>query len=132
MHESPLDPRDISPEFWAIVEQAGRDRVKMRALLERMTREEMVAFHRQFFDAAMAVATSAHVACMAPGTSEDGADDVSRWVVGQGRAFFLDVLDHPENTPPDVDDHSNAQIFYEITPVFGDRFGENIYDYGDS
>jgi hypothetical protein len=122
MHKSPLDPRDISPRFWAVVKQADRDRGKMRELLERMTHEEMIAFHRQFFDAAMAVATPAHVAWMAQGTSEDG----------QGRAFFLDVLDHPENTPVDVEDHSNAQIFYEISPVFTSRFDENIYDYDDS
>jgi Protein of unknown function (DUF4240) len=129
MNTSPLDPRDISSEFWAIVDQAGRDRIKMRELLEQMTLEEMVAFHRQFFDAAMAVATAEHVAWMAPGTSEDGADDVSRWVVAQGREFFLGVLDHPETTPVDVENFDSTQIFYEISPIFTSRFGKSIYEH---
>lgn len=118
----------LTPGFWAIVAEAERDRSRMRVLLEGMSREQMIDFHRQFFDAAMAVATPAHVSHMAPGTSEDGADDISRWVVAQGRDYYLEVLYHPEKTPAEVEPHSPAQIFYEIPRVFIQRFGEDIWD----
>lgn len=127
MNDTALNEPAIPPGFWVTVEAAERDRTRMRALLERMTREEMIEFHRQFFDAAMAVATPEHVDHMAPGTSEDGADDVSRWVVAQGKDYYMTVLHDPEKTPAAVEPHSPEQIYYEIPRTFIQRFGEDIW-----
>jgi hypothetical protein len=68
---------------------------------------------------------------MEPGTSEDGADDISRWVVAQGRDFYQDVHDHPEKTPYASDRREDAQLFPEISEVFYDRFGDEILDHTD-
>lgn len=126
-----LTPQEIPLEFWTVIESAEGNRTKMRVILEQMTREEIIVFHRQFLFAAMAIATQEYVKYMRPGTSEDGVDDLSRWVVGQGKSYYLSVYENLKSIPADVEPHSNAHIYYEIPRVFILRFSEDIWSADD-
>jgi hypothetical protein len=124
---STLDPRGISTEFWTIIEKADRSRKKMAAVLESMTREEIITFHIHFRDAAYAIATQEYTQYMEENTSEDGVDDITRWIVGQGRDYYFHVYDNPQKTPRSVEPHSSQQVYYEIARVFIERFDEDIW-----
>lgn len=88
-------PRDIDGAFWTIIRKSAKDRKKLAALLETMERDDILEFHREFFDAGKFLSQPPYLDHMAPGTSEDGADDVSRWVVAQGKEYCLDVCRPP-------------------------------------
>jgi hypothetical protein len=124
---STLSPLEVSTDFWAIIDKANRERAKMALILELMTREEIISFHNQFLNLATAILGQEYIQYMDPGTSEDGADDVTRWIVGQGRDYYLDIYEHPQKTPASVEPHSKQQVYYEIPRVFFRRFEEDIW-----
>ena len=120
-------PGSISDWFWRIVDEAGRDRGRLRALLESMPREDVIRFDRAFRDAAMALTEPPYSDHMGD-LSEDGVQDVTEWVVSQGKAFYSEVWAHPERIPAQLDGPpSRIGSFSGVADnVFSDRFDEVI------
>ncbi|WP_437310855.1 DUF4240 domain-containing protein [Sorangium sp. So ce388] len=114
--------------FWTIIAHAQCDPRKLRTFLESMSRDELIAFYVHFRDAARALTAPEYREHMEPGTSEDGADDISRWVVVQGKEYYQDVVDHPNKIPFNVDAAPRAshRLYGEIGRVFYERFREEL------
>jgi hypothetical protein len=126
-HERGWSPDDASPEFWSIIEKAGRDRSKLRELLATLDREQLIGFYRDFRAAAEALTSSEHLDALGDDATEDDVDDITRWSVAQGERFFRNVYEHPEKMPTRIEPHSKAHFYDEILTVFYERFGEELW-----
>jgi hypothetical protein len=92
--------------------------------------DELIAFYEQYRDTAMELTSAEYVQHMEPGASEDGANDISRWIVAQGKDYYEGVLDDPAKTPFRIDRRAGAaSMFAEISKVFYDRYEEEILDF---
>ncbi len=58
--------------------------------------------------------------------SEDGIEDISYWVVSQGRDFYMKILNNPELIPYSVEDKSEEILFDIGIDVYFDKFNENL------
>ena len=118
----------ISEWFWDIVSRADKSRPKLRELLTNMTKEEVYRFQKEFVEASVELQTEPFTDYMAE--SEDGAEDVSHWVVSRGKSYYLQVWSSPEMIAAEVEE-SDPEILYGVAAdVYRERFGEPIGIYG--
>ena len=85
--------------FWNIVESSERTLKKMCKKLETLSQEELVNFQRICWHLKEDVNpfTRSDEMKIGRACSEDHGDDFSGWVIAEGRAFFENVRDHPED-----------------------------------
>jgi hypothetical protein len=117
----------MADSFWQIIERAKGDRNCLRALLERMSEAEIIGFHDEFREAAAELMDSPYVEHVGPDVSEDTMLDVAEWVVSQGRAFYDEVLLHPEKIPKSVEPNSPRTFSGVAGNVFVERFGRSMH-----
>ena len=127
--ESPREQKeeliDMSEWFWEIIERASRDRDKLRSILSVMPKEDINRFQREFLGAATQLRYGPFSDLVyASGDSEDGLDDISNWVVSQGRPYYESVYANPDTIPLGINP-GNPQILYGVAgEVYEERFGE--------
>jgi len=121
-------PDDISPWFWGVVAKANKSRDKLQEMLHEMNREDIIRFQNEFQEAAIQLADEPFIEYMDEGISEDGVQDVAEWVVSQGKEFYSDVWDNPENVPETVEAGDSSTFSSVADNVFWDRFNEAIPD----
>lgn len=125
MAQSSFSADDVSPWFWNIVARAGRDRNRLRELLEQMSADDVVRFHDEFEEAAIELTDSPFIHHVDDDVSEDGMRDIAEWVVSQGKDFYSDVLRNPQKIPKDVDASANDTFTGLAETVFYQRFGRS-------
>lgn len=118
----------ISDWFWDIVHRAEKSRPKLRELLTNMTKEEVYRFQKEFVEASVELQTEPFIDYMAE--SEDGVEDVSHWVVSQGKSYYLRVWSRPEIVPAEVEENDPEILYGVAAEVYRERFGESIGVYG--
>lgn len=117
-------------EFWSLVDLARRDTSAFQTTLERLDRRGLIRFSWMFEEFASRLGDQPFVDRDDPEASEDFLDDLAEEVVGQGRAFYEDVIAHPENMPEEVDyDDASHIIRAAASDTFFHRFGEEIPPY---
>lgn len=99
MNEARVPPPDPPAWFWRAVESADGDLERFRNELSRLTRGQLVQAFAYFNDLARIFASPEYVVHMEENTSEDGAFDVGKWIVTQGRDYFRAVYDDPSTVP---------------------------------
>lgn len=98
-------PKSDLDWFWKIVESSERSLKKMCKTLEPLSKKELINFQRICWHLKEDVNpfTRSYEMKLQIPCSEDHGDDFSGWVIGEGRAFFENVRDHPE----DVQKHND-------------------------
>ena len=115
----------ISDWFWDIIERAGDSRDKLRSILSEMGKDEIYRFQDEFLEAAAQLRDEPFSDLIyASGESEDGLDDISKWVVSQGRHYYDAVLANPESIPLRIDGRSHEILYGVADEVYLERFGE--------
>lgn len=113
-----------SDRFWELIDLAQKDRQKLRELLKTLPREEVYAFQDEFLEAAAELQDEPYVDHMEP--SEDGIQDISEWIVSQGRDVFVRAIREPGTIPFSAQGHS-TEILSGVAPeVYRERFGEPL------
>lgn len=51
-------------------------------------------------------------------------DDISRWVVSQGKEYYTHVLEHPEAIPKYKAQSDPGNVYYKAETVYEERFGD--------
>src|SRR5262249_43867363 len=96
MPRKPWTPEKTPDEFWQTIENAGRDREKLRELLMKMDRGGIYDFH-VYYDRLDSVFYDPPYA--AEDASEDDAEDIAKWAVAQVKDYYFDLLKNPSKTP---------------------------------
>ncbi|QSQ11376.1 DUF4240 domain-containing protein [Myxococcus landrumensis] len=116
----------VSDRFWMIVERAHGQASELKRILWEMSEAEVARFHEEFVRTASVLRGDPFAALMGDEVSEDGLMDIAYWVVAQGRAFYENILRHPEEIPRGVDDNDPAIMYHVTSVVFRERFGKKL------
>jgi hypothetical protein len=115
---------EIPDSFWKLIALAKRDEDAYRAKLEKMKQDELVRFYHTFESAAALLKWEPYVDHLDPKLSEDGVDDVARWVVEQGKEYYTRVVNDPEKLPSGP--KTPAGYGGEVVDVYYERFDDEI------
>ena len=124
------NPKDISATFWNMINRAQKDRSKLRAILMELDREELNRFRYQYKEAAYYLTDDRFVKYML-GRSEDDIEDLTEWVVGQGKEYFMDIWNHPEHIPPYIPGSRESHLGNVVFKVWREKFGYLPDDFGE-
>lgn len=119
-----FDPDEIPDQFWDIIRRAAGSRDALRDIMMQASREEILAFVQSFTEAATELKDDPFLQHTAPGTSEDGMDDIADWVVSQGKEAYRRVWEHSETIPKHIDVGDSANLHFIAEDVYEERFGE--------
>ncbi|WP_068984544.1 MULTISPECIES: DUF4240 domain-containing protein [Lysinibacillus] len=112
----------ISDWFWEIVNESDQDENKLREILTGMDKNDIYRFQDFFVEAAVELRYEPFTNFTE--SSEDGIEDISNWVVSQGKAYYAEILKHPERIPYSVEDRTNESIAHVADEVYFDKYGE--------
>jgi hypothetical protein len=123
-------PNEISDTFWNIINRAQKDRSKLKAILLEFDREDLNRFRYQYKEAAYYLTDDRFVKYML-GRSEDDIEDLTEWVVGQGKEYFMDIWNHPEHIPPYIPGSRDSHLGNVVFKVWREKFGYLPDDFGE-
>jgi Protein of unknown function (DUF4240) len=121
--EEEFTPDALTPQFWKIIDAAKGDDEKLRPILEKLSKDELYEFYRQYEEARQAFHDDPFYG---PEMSDDDVDDIAMWVIGQGEARFRDVLAHPKKMPRELPSDDGVGFNSVASRVYEDRFGQNL------
>lgn len=112
-----------SAEFWAIVDGAERNSSRFRAALERLSREDLLEFYREF-------KTWARELREPPFKNENTnhQEELTWYVVAQGKAAYDAVIAHPETFPDRIGRDDARHFLGDIVDVYFERFDEEVME----
>jgi len=121
-------------EFWAMIDLARKDYPAFITTLKSMNRRGLIRFSWLFEDLASALGAEPYLQYANPEFSEDALDDLWNEVVCRGRAFYENVINHPDQMPADADNSDPShKMRYAANRIFRDRYGKELppysYDY---
>jgi hypothetical protein len=149
------DDSQIPAWFWELLESSCRSLRVLCRTLEQLPKEQLQRYRQEYDEAMSRVNPCYREECgphLSTDCSEDHGDDFSAWVVMQGRAFFEQVLAHPEevqlyldmfsavemqtshpelrwNEEVDRDEYRGYQrADYIASPIYKARFGEDLHE----
>jgi len=122
---SGFTPDDVAPNFWPTLAAANLDKQKLEALLQKMSREELVRFYWDYDRISDAVKSALFLDYI---DDEDEAQDVAWWVVARGETRVREVLADPSTAPTEVpdDDRRGASFFGAIARIYSARFHTDV------
>ena len=122
-----FSPSEISAWFWDIISNAGSDQQKLRRILARLSREELIRFEDEFSEASAQLRDDPFTRYVEGGdASEDAIEDAANLVVSLGRETFELVWTDPSLMPTHVDVGDPRILSGVADSVHYDRFGEPI------
>ena len=116
-------------EFWALVTLANEDFDAFTKTLERMDRGALIAFAWKFEQLAGILYDDEYLQHLnfENELSEDYLEDLCGWIVGKGKVFYEDIINHPEKMPTELDDtEPGISIQFEASQIYFDRYGEEM------
>lgn len=88
---------NTSTWFWDIIKNSDQNQATLRAILKKLTKEQIIKFQEQFLDAAGVLQDDPFIDYIED--SEDGLEDVSYLVVSRGEEYYFEILQYPEKIP---------------------------------
>lgn len=109
--------------FWTLVAESQGDAYRLKRLLVRLSREDILAFDMLLDDALY------HLDRRDIHEITDGSDDgflyVRLWIVSRGREYYESVLCDPEKAPHDADfAQENEEFMYVAMEAYQEKLGE--------
>jgi Protein of unknown function (DUF4240) len=115
--------RSIPESFWAVIDAAGQDAARFRELLGPISRSQLIRLLWTYEEVASHLRTEQHARHAAPDLSEDGLAELANWVVAQGAAAYVEVLEHPERIPAR---HDDAGFVSQLVEEYEERYGGDL------
>ncbi|NSL88409.1 DUF4240 domain-containing protein [Chitinophaga solisilvae] len=119
----PPEYSHLTDWFWDIISKAHEDKAALREILLPMDRDDILRFQEQFIDAAVELQDEPFTDYME--SSEDGIEDISHWIVSKGKAYYADIINHPEKVPHSVFGNTKTILNGVADDVFEEKYGES-------
>jgi hypothetical protein len=113
---------DPHARFWSVIDRAHRSADALRPLLEAMSREEMIELWRDYHMLSSELLQPPWVT-----RRSDFQEELTWWVVAQGKAFYDDVDAHPDKFPKEQGPQGR-RFTGTIASVYAERFDEEIME----
>lgn len=122
----PLSAKEPPDWFWEVIAQAQKSPAKLHKLLLKRSEDEIYKFQGEFIQAAADLRDNPFIEFMEQ--SEDGVEDISLWVVSQGKEYYLNVVRNPESIPysSENDINSNEILIHVAYDVFEEKFKQKL------
>lgn len=127
MSTQEFSPDEISEWFWEIVARSQTDRAKLAAILETLSKDELVRFEDEFEEAAAQLRDEPFARFIDEEASEDMVQDVASFVVSQGKHYYANVWSNPEVIPAQVDAGDPRILSGVADGVHWRRFNRGIW-----
>lgn len=115
---------DIVPEeFWTIIEKAHQDSRRFREALKEMDRQQIIYLYWTYEELANHLRNERYLPYVHPDLSEDGLAELANWVVAQGKAYYRNILDHPDLIPSRKND---AGLLSETLKEYQERYNDDL------
>ncbi len=122
-----VSAEDFSDWFWDIVARAERDRSKLESILRTLSDDDLYRFELEFRDAASSLPYGAFNSYLQ--LSEDGHDDLSYWVVSQGKEYYRHIAEHPEAVVAFAEANDKTLGFeFTAVSILEERLGEDVWE----
>ena len=112
--------------FWNIIAMSQKNRAHLKELLSTFSSEELRRFDDEFIQLAADLKDDPFLQYIDSDESEDGIDDIARWVVSQGRAYYEEVWSHPERIPSHIESGDEGILSGVADSVHYERFGRGL------
>ncbi len=123
----PLSQKEPPEWSWQIIYEADKNPSKLFDILMQKSEEEICNFQGEFIQAAADLRDEPFTDYMQE--SEDGIEDISLWVVSQGKEYYLNILENPNDIPYSSEDDTNyEETLVEVAyKVFEEKFGQELH-----
>ena len=111
---------DPHAHFWSVIDKAQRSADALQQQLEAMSREEMIELWRDYRMLSSELLQPPWVT-----RRTDFQEELTWWVVAQGKAFYDDVHAHPDKFPKEQGPQGR-RFTGTIASVYAERFDEEI------
>jgi hypothetical protein len=119
-----LTTGNFSDTFWGLLREAGGNPDELERILRSAPRETIEEYYHEF-NRAVADLWDSDVPDYFGDHSEDTRKEILEHIVGQGKAYYAEMLVHPERAP--IGEHLNAPAFRGAAiVVYRDRFRQDI------
>lgn len=109
--------------FWNIIAKSGLRREKLKDILMKLDRKDILVFQTLFVDFSVELQDEPYIDNMEE--SEDGIEDIANWIVSNGKEYYNKILSNPDLVPYSVEDRLNEVLYGVADEVFVERFGES-------
>jgi hypothetical protein len=109
-------------QFWSIIDGAHKDRNALRPPLEQLAQRDLLMFYRFFMEYGSDLRDE-----LPEREESDYQEELAWYVVAQGKAFYDDVLAHPEKFPEEQGPAGRG-FRGMIANVYRDRFDEEVME----
>jgi hypothetical protein len=91
----------IPDTFWELIALARQNREQFRTRLKQMDRDSLTRFCWTYETAAADFKYEPYINYLGS-QSDDAVDEISQWIVGQGKDYYMRILDNPALIPTDI------------------------------
>jgi len=112
----------MSHAFWSVIDLAQRSADTLRLLLGAMSRDEMIELWREYHMRSSELLQPPWVT-----RRTDFQEELTWWVVAQGKAFYDDVRANPDKFPKEQGPQGR-RFTGTIAAVYAERFDEEIME----
>jgi hypothetical protein len=112
--------RRLSARFWSLIELSRSDWPRFVEALQQLSDHDRWKLYWTYSAALGVLRTPDYEEHAAPDLVEDGLYDLAAWIVAQGRDYYMDVVDHPDQMPDDLPDEPYEQG-YPLDEIVGVR-----------
>ena len=124
-----FDPSSISDWFWGVIFKANKNEELLRTLLLGLTIEEIYQFQEEFLLACNSLKGDIFLEYINDDESEDGIADITRWVVSQGKDYYMSVWENPEKIPSESDSSTPGILYGIAREVYEEKGGKGLFPY---
>ena len=121
-------PEAVITEWtWSIIYQTQGSKEVLRTILFKMTKEEIHRFFLEVRSAANSLYQDLFIQNLRY-ISEDGLEDLTWWVVTQGKEYYYSVWKNPK-TFPESKPRKSVSFLGVADDIYEEKFGESINDF---
>lgn len=110
--------------FWDLIDKSEQDKKKLASALMKLDQVSLQLFMDAFEEASLELRDPPYIDHLRADISGDSLDDITHWVVSQGKEYYTRVLEHPKLMPTYIALHNPQNLWGIADNVYEEKFGD--------